>query len=150
MPSFNSREGVWLAAKERVALHNYSGKTKVINGKKVKPGEPYIYEGDDRAALLEFHKAGVTQFGENFRTNTEFLQAIRNMGFDSVDKYLESIRYNSEEVAKRFEKESAEITQHDIAKKVEAIQTLGGKDTASGKVLYKGGFDEMFPVEAGR
>ena len=75
MPRFISKEGVWHPAKERVALKNLSGKTKKVDGEDVQPGDDYIYEGADRAALFELYKLKVETLGEDFRKNPEFLQA---------------------------------------------------------------------------
>ena len=53
MPNYISIDGEFFPAKERVALKNLSGKEKEVDGKIIKPGEDYIYEGADRAALFE-------------------------------------------------------------------------------------------------
>ena len=97
MPTYISRDGVVYPAKERIGLRNNSDKT-IINpsskdskfaGEKVGPKEHYIYEGPDRAAALELFKAGVKTFGQDFRTSPDFLQSVRNQGYDNPEKYLE-------------------------------------------------------------
>ena len=75
MPRYVSKDGVWHPQKERIALKNLSGKTKTIDNEEIKHGEEYIYKGADRAALFELFKEKVKTFGQDFRQNTEFLQA---------------------------------------------------------------------------
>ena len=59
MSSWTSFEGVWYPAKEKVGLINHSDVAikNPISGEEIGPGEPWIYEGPDRAALLELYEA---------------------------------------------------------------------------------------------
>lgn len=141
MPRYVSREGVWYPAKEKIGLTNLSGKTKTVDGKKVEPKEPYIYEGPDRASLFELFQAKVETFGQNFRNNPEFLQAVRNQGFQSVDDYLKSIGYDEKKVQEEFEKKASIVHKDELPKRVKMVETLGGgvDTTGSGKDRY-GGF----------
>lgn len=140
-PRYVSKEGTWHSAKEKIGLKNLSGETKVVDGKEVKHGEPYIYEGADRASLFEFYKAGVETFGQDFRKNPEFLQAIRTQGFGSVDEYLKYIGYDKEKVEKEFEEKASVVHKDELPKKVKAIETLGGGvDTSGGGQDRYGGF----------
>lgn len=148
-PSYVSKGGVWYPAKERVALKNFSNKPiknpstdEKLKEEVVQPGEDYIYSGPDRAALFELWKAKVETFGEDFRTNPEFLQAVRNMGYSSYKKYLKDIGFDEEKMEKDFKKNADTVTKHDLPKRVEALNTLaGGRDTSGqGKDRY-GGFD---------
>ena len=147
MPRFVSKDGVWHPQKERIALKNLSGKTKVIDGETVNNGEEYIYKGADRAALYELFKENVKTFGQDFRKNTEFLQGIRNQGFTGktgVDEYLEFIGYDEKKIEADFKKKASEITTHELPKKVKALETLGGgMDTAGGAKPRYGGFGDQ-------
>jgi len=144
MSTFTSDEGVWHPAKEKVALTNHSGKTITLpDGTKVKDGEPFIYSGPDRGALIELHERGEESLGSNFRTNPEFLQAIRNMGFQNVEEYLKSIGYDSESEKARFKKISSVVTKHELPKRAKMVKDMGGgQDTAGGGLDRWGGFGE--------
>lgn len=139
MPRFISKEGVLHPAIEKVGLTNHSDKP-IKNpstmgpekGKVVGPGEPYIYHGPDRAALLHLHNEKSETLGSNFRTNPDFLAYIRGIGFKSVEEYLESIGYDSEKVNKDFESKMARLKQDEIKEKAEAVKTLGGGADLSG------------------
>lgn len=141
MPKYYSKEGVWHPEKERIALKNLSGKVKIVDGKEVQPGEDYIYEGEDRAALFELFKVKVTTFGQDFRKNPEFLQAMRNQGFQTVDEYLKFIGYDKEKVEKDFKEKASVVNKDELPKKVKMVETLGGGIDTSGEAKPKyGGF----------
>lgn len=156
MPSYISRGGVWHPMKERVALKNFSNKTiknpstdEKYKDEEIKPGEDYIYSGADRAALYEMWKAKVDNFGEDFRRNPEFLQAVRNMGYSSYKKYLKDIGFDEKKLDKEFESKAEKVNMHELPEKVEALDVLaGGKDTSGGGQDMKGewkappGFDK--------
>ena len=140
-PSYISHKGVWHPAKERVALRNLSDKPREINGEIIQPGEEYIYKGADRMALFELFEQGVETFGQDFRTNPEFLQSIRNQGFNSVDEYLKAIGYDEEADEKAFKEKAEVVTKHDLPKKVKLINSLGGgADTTGTSSDRYGGF----------
>lgn len=144
MPKFISKEGVWYPQKERVALKNLSKKIRIVDGKEVKPGEDYIYEGPDRAALFELFKLKVDTLGQDFRKDTEFLQAVRNMGFKDTEDYLKFIGYDHERVEKEFKEKAVVVTKHELPEKVAAIETLGGGvDTAGEAKPRYGGFGDQ-------
>jgi len=141
MPKFVSKEGAWYPAKERIALKNLSGKVKVVDEKEIQPGDDYIYEGGDRAALFELFKANVDHLGENFRRNPEFLQAMRNQGFNTVDDYLKAFGYDEKKVEEEFAAKASKVHKDELPKRVEAIKVLGGgKDTTGGGQDRYGGF----------
>lgn len=156
MPTWISKGGKWHPAKERVALKNYSDKTiknpssdEKYKDEEIKPGEDYIYSGADRAALFELWQAKVENLGEDFRTNPEFLQAVRNMGYSSYKKYLKDIGFDEKKMEEEFAKKAEEVTKHDLPKKVKAIEVLsGGKDFSGSGLDMKGewklppGFDK--------
>lgn len=140
MPRWISDEGEWHPEKEKVALVDHKGNKK--EGRS--PGDPYIYEGPDRAALFELYKEGVEKFGQNFRQNTDFLSSIRTLGFQSIDEYLKAMGYDSATSKKEFESKIAKVTKHELPKKVEAVKVLGGGADLSGSKNNKyGGFGDQ-------
>lgn len=148
MPRYVSKAGVWHPAKEKVALKNYSDESiknpssdEKFKDEEIKPGEDYIYSGADRAALYELWKAKVENFGEDFRTNPDFLQAVRNMGYSSYKKYLKDIGFDEKKMEETFQKSAEEVTKHDLPKRVRAIDTLaGGRDFSGSGQDIKGAF----------
>jgi len=141
MPRWVSDRGTWYPAKERIALKNLSGKVKLVDGKEVQPGDDYIYEGPDRSALFELFDLKVETLGQDFRKNPEFLQAVRNQGFQDVSKFLEAYGYDDEKVKKEFEEKYSATHKDEIPKRVKAIETMGGGvDTAGVSKAKLGGF----------
>lgn len=172
MSTFISDEkGIWHPAKERVPLKNLSGKTIEIeqtasDGKKFKmsvpPGADYIYEGPDRAAMFQWWEEngkpsaekmkemqGNVTFGEDFRTNTEFMEQyakFRQMfGFENVEAYLKYLGYDSVKMHERFVKNASVVNIHDAPARLNEVQRIGGgTDVANpGKNLRYGGFGDM-------
>lgn len=153
--------GKWHPAKEKVGLINRSDKVLKIKktdkeGKEyieeVKPGEPYIYEGPDRAALYELwsrDKTGkTTTIGEDFRTNTEFLEYYaksRNaFGFASVQEFLDYLGYDTKQIKKDFNEKASVINKHELPNRIEEIKRLGGGDDRAGGGNAKyGGFGDI-------
>lgn len=148
MPKYVSRAGVWHPAKEKVALKNFSDQPiknpstdEKYKDEEVKPGEDYIYSGADRAALFELWKAKVENFGEDFRRNPDFLQAIRNMGYSSYKTYLKDIGYDETKMEEDFKKNAEEVNKHELPKRVKALDTLaGGRDFSGSGQDIKGDF----------
>lgn len=139
MPTYISLEGVMHPAKEKVGLVNHSDQPlkHPITGEMIGPGDPYIYEGPDRAAMLELYLAdksgAVTTFGQHFSQNTDFLQMVRNLGFSTKDEYLKFIGYDPKVSKDNFDKKASTINKHELPKKVEAVKVLGGgKDYSQG------------------
>ena len=137
MPNFVSKDGVWYPANEKVGLTDHKG----TDGRK--KGDPYVYEGPDRAALFELFKAGVETFGGDFRHDAELLNRVRSLGFDSVDQYAQAVGYDPKKAEKEFKEKASKVTKHELPKKVEAIQKLGGGTDTSGQgnIRY-GGFGQ--------
>jgi hypothetical protein len=143
MPNYVSVDGKFIPAKERVALKNLSGKVRMVNDKEVQPGEDYIYEGADRAALYELYKAGVEEFGIDFHHDAELLNRVKQLGFKNIDEYAKTVGYNKEKVKKEAEEKIARVTKHDLPAKVKAIEQLGGGiDTSGGGQDKYGGFGD--------
>lgn len=143
MANYVSVDGEFYPAKEKVALKNLSGKERVVDGKVVKPGEDYIYEGADRAALFELYKAGVEKFGINFHHDAELLHRVKQLGFKDVKEYAKSVGYDKEKVKVEAEAKTAKVTMHELPAKVKAIEQIGGGiDTAGGGQDKYGGFGD--------
>lgn len=143
MPSYVSVDGIWYAAKEKVSLRNITDKPKEIEGKIVEPGEPYIYDGPDRAALFEMWKAGVSEFGNDFRYEPDFMNRVRQLGFKNVKEYLQYVGYDEVKSKEAAEKKAAKVEKHELPAKVKAIQQLGGGvDTSGGGLDKYGDFGE--------
>lgn len=167
----SDEKGVWHPAKERVPLYNLSNKTIEIeqtskDGVKFKmevsPGSSYIYEGPDRAAMLQWWEEngkptaeqmqdkinGNVTFGDDFRKNTEFMEQyakFRSMfGFKDVDEYLKYIGYDQKLAHEKFLKKASIVATHDAPAKVNEIQMVGGgTDRANpGKNIRHGGFGD--------
>lgn len=138
MPTFVSNQGKWYPAKEMVGLTNV-GKTPIkYKGRTINPGEPFVYKGPDREAVKMLHEAGEEHLGTDFRRDPEFLQAVRNMGFQSgeqgVKDYLDAIGYDEAKEKKKFEERASVVKSHELPKKAEEIRELGGgRDTTGNK-----------------
>ena len=149
MPNYVSKGGKWYPAKERVALKNFSDKVIVnpstdekFKDEEIKPGEDYIYAGADRAALFELWKEKVDHLGEDFRTNPEFLQAVRNMGYTSYKAYLKDIGFDEKKMESDFNEKAEKVNKHELPTRVKAIDVLaGGKDTSGGGKDIRGDFN---------
>lgn len=142
-PRYISKDGVWFPSKEKVALVNRSGKMRIVKGKRVMPNEPYIYEGPDRAALFYLYQEGVEKLGQDFHNDAELLHRIKQLGFENMEKYMEYIGYDAENVEAEFKKHAAIISKHELPKAVAAVNKLGGGQdtTGQGKDRY-GNFGE--------
>jgi len=132
MPSFISDKGVWSPAKEEIGLINKSEKIIEYKGKKIKPGQPFIYNGPDREALKLLNEQGAGTLGTDFRHDPEFRQAVRNQGFETVEDYLKNIEYDEEADTKKFKEKAASVKAHEVPEKVEQIKTMGGGKDFSG------------------
>ena len=157
MPRFISKDGVWHVAREKVALKNHSLK-EIINPseegskgfeEKVGPGEPFIYEGPDRASLFELYKAdpkgGVTTIGQHFTDDVDMQDRVRQRGYKSVADYAKALGYSKEKSAAKFDKDIAKVGTHELPKTVAMIETAqsGGTNTAGSEGHMKGGFGEQ-------
>ncbi len=149
MPSFVSKEGTWIPAKEIAhGIENKTGKTLdheyLINsegGHVVKPGEKFMYNGPDREAVKMLAEANEAQFGHNFRNDPEFLQATRNMNFHSVDEYLKAIGYDSKKAQDDADKKAdTTINKHNLPQRAKEIKAISGGRSTAGDFI--GGFGD--------
>ncbi len=162
-------KGKWHPAKEKVALTNLSGKVltfkkKDKDGKEfvesVNPGEPYIYEGPCREALFQLWEidktGGTTTIGEDFRTNTEFLESYakaRNaFGFKDVNEYLGYLGFDEKKVKEDFEAKASKVSKHELPNRIAEIKRIGGGDNRAnpGKDIRYGGFGEPAELTGSR
>lgn len=133
MPRFVSKDGVWFPAKEKVSLTNITDKVKVVDGKEIEPGDPYIYEGPDRAAEFELFQAGVKNFGIHFKDDPDLINRARQLGYKDVAEYAKAVGYDAEKVRQEFEKNAAVVTKHELPERKEGIKTFGGGRDFSGQ-----------------
>lgn len=140
MAGYVSKEGLWSPIKERVVLKNESDHP-ITNpstdgkyvGDMVQPGEEFIYEGPDRAALYELWKAKEEHFGIDFRKSPEFLENIRKFNFKTEKEYLKFIGYDDKKAKEEFNKKASVVTKHELPVKVKALRELGGGKDFSGQ-----------------
>jgi len=148
MPQFISVGGKWRPKKEQVSIKNTFGKTlksKYIIGPDGKhsceEGQIFIYTGPDREAIKMLKEENVEYFGRDFKNDPEFLQATRNMGFNSPEEYLTHIGFDEEKETEKQAKEAEIINKHELPKEAEEVAYLaGGKDTSGNKNDFIGGF----------
>jgi len=141
MPSYISRDGVWTPAQEKVALVNNETKPITINGKEVGPGEPYIYEGPDRAAEFELYQSGEKTFGVEFWKDPDMIQRAKNLGYKDIFEYAKEMGWEKEKSEKDFEKKASVVQRHEPPKKSKAREIDGGgKDLSGGGADVYGGF----------
>jgi hypothetical protein len=145
MPTFISKGGEWYPAKEHAVLPHLSGTDREI------------YDGPDRAALLMlWQESGkpedalkcMTFLGSNFKSDPDFINRVRQLGFDNVDKYLAFIGYDEKKANAQAEKNMVTVTSHQVLKRAKAIENDGGGvEFGTGEVLAKGAIgDVSFPV----
>jgi hypothetical protein len=144
-------KGVWHPAKEKVSLRNNSNrpiKNPSATWSKycdevIQPGDVYIYEGPDRAALYELWEQKIEQMGQDFHTNSDMIQRARELGYKSVDAFVTAMGFDVEKAKKRFDEQAAKIEPHELPKKVEAIEILaGGLDKSGSGQDIVGGFGD--------
>jgi len=157
MPTFISKKGVWYAAKEKVGGLIYKGKKSIpkselppsilIAGEVLNPGDPIIYDGVDREALKLLGREGYDMNGDmvigtDFRHDVEFLQSVRNMGFQNADEYLKHLGYDEQKDEEDFKQKAERIKSHEVAQKVSEIKIIAGGKNMAGEGDFIGGFGE--------
>ena len=139
MPTFISDEGVWVPAKEKVALEKINPET----GEK----EPYIYEGQDRAALEMLKEMDMEEqgfMGVHFSENMELYELARGRGYNSVEDYVEKLGYNAQKAKELVAKYKAKYVTHAQPEKIKGKEFEGGgKNTATGENNMSGGFGDL-------
>jgi len=140
MSSFVSHRGVWHPAKEKIGLTNKSDQPFEYNGEMIQPGDPFVYSGPDRQALKELADEGVECFGKDFKNDPEFLQMVRNMGFNDVDSYFKVIGYDEKKDDEDFKKKADTFKAHEIKERVKAIKVMAGGRASTKEASLVGGF----------
>jgi hypothetical protein len=130
MPSYVSYEGTLFPAKEHVVLPHLTGTEKEV------------YDGPDRAAEFELAQAHGTgedgkplqvTFGQNFRSNPDFINFVRQQGFTNIDEYLKFIGYDAAKSKEVFDKKAADINKYQPQKRNPEKLIMGGGIDTSGK-----------------
>ena len=81
--------------------------------------------------------------GSDFRTDPEFIQSVRNRGFNTVDEYLKSIGYDETKDKKKFEEKVSKVQAHEVENRVNEIEVLaGGRDFTGSQNDIIGGFGD--------
>ena len=151
MSTFVSKDGVWYPGKERVSLKNISGKVLTnpsekgskYFGEEVQPGDDFIYEGPDRAAMFLLFKEKVETLGQDFRQNPDMIGIARQFGFKDVNAYAKAMGYDKAKVEEEFLKKASVIAKHDLPAKAKEVLIMGGgQDSSGGGVDIIGGFGE--------
>ena len=145
MPNFVSNRGKWSPAKEEIGLTNLSVNIIEYEGRKINPGQPFIYKGPCREALKMLHESGEEFLGTDFMHDPEFRQAVRNQGFENIEEYLKHIGYDEKKDEEKFKERTATVKAHEIPKKVKEILVMGGGKDFSGEKANDvvGGFGDQ-------
>ena len=144
MPKYVSKDGVWYPMKEKVSLTNHSDKPIEYpkgSGKFIQPGEPFIYEGADRASMFELFKAKQETFGMSFFKDPDLIARVRQLGYKSVQDYAKDVGYDSVKVEADFKEHSSVVNMHELPQRVDEIEVMsGGSDTSGSGLDKKGGW----------
>lgn len=139
MPEFVSIGGEWKPKKESAMMVNTFGKTiesEFVVGPDgshvVKEGENFLYNGPDREAVKVLKEEGVEFMGKHFKSDPEFLQAVRNMGFNDVDAYLKHVGYDEKSDKEKQEKLACIVNKHEPPEKTDEVLAMGGGKDMSG------------------
>ena len=136
MPTFISDEGVWVPAKEKVALERINPETG--------EAEPFIYEGDDRAALEMLKELDIDHMGSHFSENMELFELARARGYDNVEEYVKKLGYNSDKAKELVAKYREKHNTHKLPERVAAKKISGGgTNTAGTGNDLEGGFGDL-------
>lgn len=129
MPSYVSHNGVWEPALEKVALVK-------------KDGEPFVYEGKDRAALEAIKNGDVTS--QPFWKDTEFINRVRQVHNMSMKEYMDANGFDEKTSKEEFEKKLSIVNYHKPeARKSPKKQRSGGVDTTGQGENYEGNFGSL-------
>ena len=141
MAKWTSIAGEWYPRTESVPMKNTFGKEIesefVIseNGEhKVAEGENFIYKGPDREATKMLREIDEDHLGQDFMNHPEFLQSVRNMGYNNPKEYLKIIGYDKKTEDEKQKALASIINKHELpAKSKEIIELAGGKDFSGNK-----------------
>ena len=131
-PSYISKGGVFVPAKEHAVLPHLSGT----------PNE--VYDGPDRAAEEELALAhGVDEkgkpkqgfFGIHYKNDPDTINRARSLGYKSVEEYASAMGYNDtpEQEAAAIKAKEQIVNKYEAPKRVEPIKKLGGGTDTTGQ-----------------
>ena|SRR3990167_4908181 len=152
MPTWVSKDGKFYPANEKVALVNHSNETiknpsadwSENHGKDVAPGDPFIYEGPDRAALFYLYETKQESLGQDFHQDADLIARVRQLDFKSINAYARAMGWDKIKVDEEFKKKASKIIKHGLPETVAAINRLGGgRDMAGQGQDRYGGFGEI-------
>ena len=143
MPRFISDEGVWVVAKERVSLKNETGAVAVnpsVEGSKyhkeqIQPGEDFIYEGPDRAALKMLQELDLAEqgyMGQHYSESPELFELARTKGYDNVEDYVKKLGYKTDKAKELVKKYKDTYYSHSGPAKVTGTKFKGGGTNTAG------------------
>jgi hypothetical protein len=131
MSTWISRDGKWFPAKEHAVLPHLQGTDKEI------------YDGPDRAALYELYEQKEEFLGQDFHTDAELIARVKQLGYKDVNEYALAHGWDAVKVEADFQKKAAVVNKHEIAQRVEEVNTLGGgMDKSGSNKNILGGFGE--------
>lgn len=124
MASYDSKDGVWIPKIEKVALIDKES------------GEPYIYEGPDRAAFEYLKAQGVDHLGVPFYKDSEIIFRAKQFNM-TLEEFCELHKNTEAERTKKYDAAHAVKQLHKPLKPNERKAPIkvesGGKDTANPK-----------------
>lgn len=122
MASYNSKDGIWTPAIERVALKNSQG-------------EPFIYEGPCRSAQAYLKEVGEPHLGQHFSEDPEVIERAHAQN-KTVDEFCKTAIHTKEKREKDYQERSSKKVLH-----VEPTRKPMSHEQNGGAGL-KGGFGE--------
>ena len=129
MGTWNSRDGIWEPAKEKVPVVN-------------KKGEPEIYEGPDRSAKEYLKEQGVETLGQHFTKDPEIIMRARQLNM-TVEEFCQTAYYTEEMRKKDQDAKASIVNLHkDPPRKSGGKFASGGRNTAGGG-HYEGDFGDL-------
>lgn len=139
MASWVSQRGKLYPANEKCVLTNMSTKKFKWKDDVIEPGESFIYEGPDRAAMQELYdidpSGKTTYLGQDYKQDVNLRSRIRQLHNQSTEEYMEVIGFDEVKDEKEFKKRAVVLNKHEIPKllnKLSMIQQDGGGIDTSG------------------
>ncbi len=130
MPSYVSKDGICKPAKEKVALYD-------------EKGEPYIYEGPDRAATQVLKDQGVDHLGMPFYEDNQVIQAAHDKKM-TVEQFTRQNEHTKEKREKDYKERASKLVTHrPLPRKPAKRQQGGGRNTAGTSGHVDGGFGDF-------
>jgi hypothetical protein len=130
MPTYNSKDGVWFAATERVALYD-------------KNGDPHIYDGPCRAATEYLKEVGEETLGMHFSQDPEIIDRAHERRM-SIEQFCKTSINTDEKREAAFKEAASKKVNHKLPERKPMTKAgqSGGSNTAGGAGSLEGGFTE--------